>query len=530
METQGRYEDMAYGPIGKEVLASQPYTEADPIGVHAAMLALFSAATNGHVTQPGGRPIVVWTALVGRSSIGCKGTALEAAEHILSEGLGTFLNIHRRGGISSGPSLINTLHEQHEKSLLTDGGPDGRIVVIEEEWQNQLRRTNRCPTFSGNFRTVWDGKTVTNTTKGKKAGEREEQRVDSPLMGFHSHIQPGAWSKYISSTEALGGSYNRILPVLVEMSKVLPSPEDGEERPIYQYEPSKAFKLAYEWARKEPRVMTLSSAARKRYDQLRMQYLEETAKLPEVLASFIERSAEQVWRVAAVLTAANRKTLIPLDAVEAAAAFVNYSIDSVTTLQSNAGSTGGRTPTPLDELIRRALHKRADREATRSQLYRALGSGRFTADEIEQEATLMPDVEIYTPPRKVGRSGAPARLFRLIEAEPTPEPKAATVPQQAEAEAFLNQYAEWAGQAGNAGKSFTDFLSHLQQAAKPPARKAAAKRSAAPSSTTTRTRGTAAKKATAKTAAKAVAKTPAQRTVSAAGAKKTAAANTPAGN
>jgi hypothetical protein len=68
VESNTRYEAMAYGPIGREVLDSQPYTEADPIGVHAALLALFSAAINGHVVQPGDRPVVVWTALVGRSS------------------------------------------------------------------------------------------------------------------------------------------------------------------------------------------------------------------------------------------------------------------------------------------------------------------------------------------------------------------------------------------------------------------------------------------------------------------------------
>ncbi|MGW4446434.1 DUF3987 domain-containing protein [Streptomyces sp. NPDC004682] len=502
--------------------------------MHAAILALFSAALNGHVTQPGGRPVVVWTALVGRSSIGCKGTALEAADHILYGALADFLAVRRRDGISSGPSLINVLHEQYEKSLTAEDGPDGRIMVIEEEWQNQLRRTTRCPTYSGVFRTVWDGKRVSNTTKGKKAGEREEQSVEAPLMGFHSHIQPGAWAKYISATEALGGSYNRILPVLVQMSKVLPSPEEGEERPIYRYEPGRALKLAYDWARKEKRVMSLGSAARRRYDEIRMQYLEETAKLPEVLASFIERSAEQVWRVAAVLTAANRKTVIPVDAVEAAYAFVNYSIHSVTQLFNETVTSTSRTVTPLDELIRRALN-RTGGEATRSQLYRSLGSGRYTAEEIEQEAEAMPDVEIYEI-RVTGRSGAKPKKFRLITAE-EPKPDPVTIPAQgkgpsaSDAEALLTAYAEWASQPGNVGKSVSDYLAALQAPAKVPARKAPAKRSAAPrktaktassASATTPAKKTAARKAT-------VAKTAAKKVVPASAAKKAPAARNAAG-
>ncbi|MFI5877519.1 hypothetical protein ACIBAH_34820 [Streptomyces sp. NPDC051445] len=543
VEAHGRYEDMAYGPIGKEVLGSQPFTEADPIGVHAALLALFSAAINGHVTQPGGRPVVVWTALAGRSSLGCKGTALEAAEWILDPALSAFLNHHRRQGISSGPSLINALHEQYEKSLTTEDGPDGRLVVIEEEWQNQLRRTNRCPTFSGNFRTAWDGKTVVNTTKGKKPGERDEQRVDNPQLGFHSHIQPGAWAKYISDTEALGGSYNRILPVLVHRSKFLPSPEEGEERPIFQYTPTKTLKLAYDWARKEKRVMTLSSAARKRFDELRMTYEEQNAELPEVLASFFERSAEQVWRVAAVLTAANRKTVIPREAIEAARHFVDYSIASVTQLVNLSASNQARTATPLDDLIRRWLNKLGG-EATRSVLYRSLGSGRYSAEEIERTAEGMPDVEIIEV-RNTGRSGAKPKKFRLVAETASPaEPMAPVVPsaRPAEAEALLTLYAEWAGKAENAGKSLTDFLAHGQAQGQAkgqtPARKATAKRPPAPrkaatppSSTTTRTRGTASKRAAAKTTSattaprKSVAKPAAQKAVSQRSVKKAVAAS-----
>jgi hypothetical protein len=398
---------------------------------------------------------------------------------------------------------------------------------------------------------VWDGKTILNTIKGKKTGDREEQRVDNPLMGFHAHIQPGAWAKYISATEALGGSYNRILPVLVKMSKVLPSPEQGEERPIYQYEPGKALKQAYDWARKEKRVMALGAAARRRYDEIRAQFLEETARLPEVLASFIERSAEQVWRVAAVLTAANRKTLIPLDAVEAAYAFVQYSVHSVTQLFNESVSSMTRTATSLDELIRRAL-TRLNGQGTRSHLYRALGSGRFTAEQIEAEAEAMPDVEVYEPPRQPGKPGARPKVFRLIPPDDksvspiipaqTREPDSVKA-QAADAEALLSAYAEWAGKPGNAGKSVSDFLAAAQAPAKPPARKAPAKRSAAPrkaaaatSSTTTRstttTRGTVAKAAskTAKATAKVPAKTPAQRTVSARAAKKTAAETPAAGN
>ncbi|MFC8099455.1 hypothetical protein [Streptomyces sp. NPDC057363] len=534
METQSRFDDMAYGPIGKAVKDVLPYTEADPIGVYAGILSLYSAAVNGYVTQSDGkRPCCVWTVLAGRSSVGRKGTALEAAEHMLSAALGGpegFLSRHLRKGISSGPSLVNVLHEAYEKSLTSEGGPDGRVVLIEDEWQNQLRRTTKCPTFSGQFRTIWDGKVVSNTTKGKKPGEMDEQRIDSPKLGFHAHITPGTWAKFVSSTEALGGSFNRLLPVMVRYSKILPS---TEESPLLQVAPSKALKLAYDWARKEPRIMTLSVPARKRFDELRIKYLEETEEMPEVLASYFERSAEQVWRVAAILTAANRRTVIPKEAIEAASHFVDYSVHSVTQLVNQSGSSKAGNVTPLDEKIRRCLERHGG-EMTRTALYRSVGSGRFTAAQVEAEALEMPDVEVEV--RDSGRSGAKPTYIRLVTAEPDTAKPEATVPapRPAEAEQLLDLYAAWAGKPENQGKSLTDFLTAQTASVQPPAKKTAAKRSAAPrkaskstasssGTTSTRTRGTAAKKTAAKTAAKKTPATPAKRAVSAQGAKKSAA-------
>ncbi|WP_158690346.1 DUF3987 domain-containing protein [Streptomyces sp. PsTaAH-124] len=504
-----------------------PYTEADPIGVFAALLALFSAGINGKVVQAGDRPTVVWTGLVGRSSIGCKGTAKECADWILDEPLGDFLRQRTRSGISSGPSLVSALHQQYERSLTQEDGPDGRLLVVEEEWQNQLRRTNRCPTFAGQFRTAWDGKSVSNLTKAKSASDTQnEQMVERPLLGFHAHIQPGAWNKYISATEALGGSYNRILPVSVEMSKVLPEPE-GSDREIYKYRPGRALALAYEWARKEKRVMVLSSPARKRYDEIRREYLTANAKLPEVLASFFERSSEQVKRVACVLTAANRRTEVPLAAVEAAKAFVDYSIQSVTQLHNDAlAFSTRREMLTLEDKIRKALQTHG--KMTRTQLYKSVGAGRFTAAEVGREADEMPDVEVWvdSASRRTGPKPTYYRLVEREELEDEPLEGKPTVPHQAEAETLLNAYADWASLPGNEGKSVPDFLAHVQEAAKvpvepsakPPVKKVVRKRAASPRKAPEASGGTVAKtpKARGTAARKAATKTPAKKTAPAA--------------
>ncbi|MCY0955820.1 hypothetical protein [Streptomyces sp. H27-H5] len=430
-----RFDLMAYGPLGKAVKDAMPHTEADPIGVFAAVLSMYSAALSGNVFQPNGRPVVVWTALAGRSKIGRKGFALATASAICSDAIGDFLSVRRRQGISSGPALVTTLFEAVHDSAMLEGGPDGRIFVVEEEWSAQLKRTNRCPTFSSVFRTAWDGNRVVNTTKGKN-GERDEQNVESPMMGFHAHIQPGIWAKYISAVEALGGSYNRILPVMVERSKLL---KTTRENPLKSIKPSSALRLAYEWARKEERAMELSDAACERYDELREFYEDEMAEMPESLACFVERSDEQVMRVACVLTAAMRKTTISVEAIEAARSFVEYSITSVRQLVTESAALASRPVMELDERIRKVLRDKGPQ--TRTQLYRSLGS-RFTAAQIEAEAAQMPDVLVEkqdtTTAEGFTRGGRKPTLFTLLSAKDReedhqavtvePAPKAVRVP------------------------------------------------------------------------------------------------------
>ncbi|MER5883071.1 DUF3987 domain-containing protein [Streptomyces sp. NPDC001941] len=390
------------------------HTEADPIGVHAAALALYSAAINGKVLQPDGRPVVVWTALAGRSMVGRKGFALSTAERVLSDAIGGWLVLRRQGGISSGPALVQTLWETEQDSLTSEGGLDGRTVIVDEEWPTTLLLAKRCPKYSGVLRTSWDGKRISNVTK--KDGKRVEITVETPALGFHAHIQPALWAKYITATEAQGGSYNRILPVMVKGSKRLRRRDYKTANPLDEIQVSGSLRLAYEWACKETRRMTLSDASADRYDDIRIGYEEELEELPEDVSCYIERSGEQVMRVACVLTAAERKTEITIKALNAAKSFVDFSIASVKQLISQSNVVRSRTVEPLDSKIRGKLEMYGG-EMTSTQLYRALSS-RYTAAQILNTAEDMADVEVVEQRQK--RPGANPMIFKLIPVLPEP--------------------------------------------------------------------------------------------------------------
>ncbi|MEU1176571.1 hypothetical protein ABZ464_02795 [Streptomyces sp. NPDC005820] len=396
------FEAMKYGPIGEAVTNAMPHTEADPIGVLASTLAVFSSALNGRVIMEGGRPAVVWTVLVGKSALGRKGTAKRTADRILSPSIGGFMHSRTYAGVTSGPSLVNMLYTLEMDSPRSEMGQDGRALIVEEEWSSVLKRSRRCPTFSQQLRSAWDGVPISNTTK------KGIQEVARPLLGVHAHITPGEWAKYVSATEALGGSFNRYLPVLVERSKMLPynhKAKIGE---------TKALSDAYHWALREQRVISFSADAGRRYDELRAIIEDRMAEMPEHLSCYMERSAEQVARVAAIFTASERKTKISRKALEAAWAFVSYSMASVEKLVMDSANASQKAVKTVPDMIREKLEMYGG-EATSTLLLRSLGT-RVTAASLKAMVADMPDVEMITEKRTAGR-GAPSIIFRLVDAQ-----------------------------------------------------------------------------------------------------------------
>jgi hypothetical protein len=397
------FEQMAYGPMGEAVKAAMPTSEADPIGVWAASLSMYSSAISKMVRLDNRRPVVVWTVLAGRSAIGRKGYAYNTANAVLGKTLGGFMRARKRDGISSGPSLVDMLSKMELDTVGEEGGIDGRTIIVEEEWASVLKIQKRDSKFSTLFRTAWDGKPISNRTK--KDGL---QSVAQPLLGFHAHITPGEWAKYVSSSEALGGSFNRLLPVLVERSKMLPY----NSRPVVP--DTKPLQEAFEWATDEARVMHFSKAAGERYDEIRAIVEDRMAEMPELLSSYMERAAEQVQRVSAVLASTQKTEEISTEAVEAAWAFVSYSMASVEKLVKEAASESGPKSMQAPEDMIRDVIKRYGGEVQSSGLLRALW-GRMNAAGIKETVETMEDVEVVKE-KSQGR-GAPRIIYRLVNDE-----------------------------------------------------------------------------------------------------------------
>ncbi|ARZ66927.1 hypothetical protein SMD11_1266 [Streptomyces albireticuli] len=433
------FKEMQYGPLGKAVAAAMPHTEADPIGVYAATLSLWSAAVNGQVLQPNGRPTVFWSALVGRSKIGRKGFALATARAIVEPTIGAFLSTRSRKGISSGPALVTTLFEVEQESLTSEDGRDGRVMIAEDEWASILKRANRDATYHDQLINAWDGVAVANTTKGK-GGKREEQRIDRPLLGYHAHIQPGRWAPLVKPEVALGGAFNRIPHFIVEKSKNLPS---EVKRPLDAVKETPALTRAYRWAREKVREMELSPEAAKMHDAYRLEFDDRCASLPEAVSCFIERGDENLLRIACLLTAAERKTVIPLRAWKAAHTMIEYSMACTEKLINEAQAGTGRQMKTVEQIVRESL-QRFGGEATRTLILRSLGT-RGNADSLDAAIEKMPDV-VMERKGSGAKGGAPSFVIKFVDPagndqeqgerehkeEPEGRPKLAVVPPQSE--------------------------------------------------------------------------------------------------
>jgi hypothetical protein len=103
------------------------------------------------------------------------------------------------------------------------------------------------------------------------------------------------------------------------------------------------------------------------------------------------------------------------EAVEAAWAFVSFSMDSVEKLVKDAASESGSTRADKSpqEMIRDVL-KRYGGETKASDLLRALW-GKLNAAGIKAAVEEMDDVEVIQ--EKTGKRGAPRQIYRLIDAE-----------------------------------------------------------------------------------------------------------------
>lgn len=333
-----------YGLAGDLARDTAPYTEADPAGVLVTTLATAGAYLvdgRSHAGFPHvwigdtEHPPRVWPVLVGATADGRKGTADAIDRRMLAVADPAFLHDQVGSGLTSGSGLIERVRDPSADDVPEKqrhpGVDDKRLLVVEHEFGGTLRRAGRDGNdLAERLREAWDGRTL--STLSRSANRLCATGAHIVVIG---HITPGELRvRYAESTDVVGGTANRLLPVLVRRSQRL---ADGDGVPDGIIRPA-AERLAgcRAHAMTAHRYYRDADAKKLWHDEL---YDELTpADVPEgYVARMVARAAPQVMRLALIYCLLDGAPEITTAHLDAAMAIWRYSLASVRSIFGDTG-------------------------------------------------------------------------------------------------------------------------------------------------------------------------------------------------
>lgn len=215
------------GLAGKIVRAIEPHTEADPVAVLVNLLTAFgSAAGRGaHVVIGADQHhLNLYTALVGKTAKGRKGTSWGPIRDLLHAADAAWVKEQVLGGLSSGEGLINAVRDPVEtegkdgkRTVVDAGAPDKRLLVVESEFAAVLKvMTREGNILSTIVRQAWDGGKLATLTR------HSPLKATNAHISIIAHVTKDELLKRLSEADTAGGFTNRFLWLCVERSKKLP--------------------------------------------------------------------------------------------------------------------------------------------------------------------------------------------------------------------------------------------------------------------------------------------------------------------
>jgi hypothetical protein len=225
-----------YGLAGDIVRALEPTSEADPAALLIQALVGFGnlLGRTAHYCveddQHFGNEFVV---LVGKSSKSRKGTSWGRIKKLLKAVEEQWVGEgNNPTGLSSGEGVIWAVRDpiekmervrergepvRYEKVQADPGVADKRLLVVEPEFANVLKQTERQGNIlSALLRQAWDTGDLQTLTKNSPA------KATGAHISVIGHITTEELRRYLTTTEAANGFANRHLFVCCKRSKTLP--------------------------------------------------------------------------------------------------------------------------------------------------------------------------------------------------------------------------------------------------------------------------------------------------------------------
>lgn len=337
------------GLAGDIAQTLEPHTESDPVAILSQTLTGFGSllGRGAHVRveadEHAGR---LYTALVGDSSRGRKGTSWGQAKALLSSVDASFPD-RVTGGLSSGEGLIERVRddqdELNEEDERRSAPRDKRLLVVETELASVLKVIERQGnTLSPVLRMAWDGVPLSTLTRNSPL------RATGTHISIIGHITIEELRRRLDETEMANGFGNRFLWLCVRRSKHLP-----EGSTVSQVELNRlAIRL------KSAHRHALSAGEVKRDESGRALWREVYGELSSgsggLLGMLTSRAEAQVTRLSLLYAMLEEADAISETHLRAALALWDYSLRSV------AHVFGDSTGNPDADAVLRALRATAD--------------------------------------------------------------------------------------------------------------------------------------------------------------------------
>lgn len=424
-------EGMLYGLAGDVGNAAAATTEANRYAVCMGYLSFLSAQAGRDAYLPVGNTrhhARLFTLHVGRSSRGRKGDALslvhrirhaiDKREHGRGTVGGSLLGQVHTGGLSSREGLVMFIHDGFQQGKdETPAIDDKRLWVVESEFANVLQQAKRDGnTLSSALRDAWDGVSIKPATKTARTWATD------PHIGAAAAITPTELCELMKARELSNGFANRFLIFWAERDRLVPFPTATDEqtlnRLVERTEDVLRFMRGNYPAESDTRQMGMSQAAQDYYKKLYRGELNKgtgSVKLDGIL----ERRAPMLLRLAMLFAMTDQTLTIEAHHIEAAWAWVSYSVDSVRYVfkESAAGEVDAERLAAASERLLAYLATK--REATRKEItnecfQRRAPAGGLDAVIAELLNTTPPKIETIAMPRRDGLSGKGRTIYRSL--------------------------------------------------------------------------------------------------------------------
>lgn len=386
------------GPIGDIVKDLAKVSEADEIGILCTILAGFSgylgSSTRVKVSN-GSMPLSLWFILVDTSGKGRKGMATSLGHKVIEAAWQVWGQESVIEGMpGTGLGLATELSERSD-----DNGSAAPVLFIEEEFDATINAMKKDTKVGVYLRKAFDGATIAHKTSVTSL------KVRNPHFSIIANAQPKNYRAILGGKDSTGGSFNRMMPVMVSQGRKLPVFGGPDPAPVIKRAAKKLRTIAS--AAREVSEVTVSPRTAKSFEAKHRIALEALTDGNDELAEQCERALAHTVRLAAIYALADGRDQILVKDFDAALALVSYSVATVREIMPE--TVGDSLPNKIAEAVKAS----GDEGMTRSELWDAVGRNIKAADVKNAMLTLP---QIKTTKVSSGR-GRPTEILKWSEME-----------------------------------------------------------------------------------------------------------------